>query len=91
MGRYSRAQLIESARARKVIFDEQVEVPGSQTVRMYGETTATVTALLILKGRRPSNQTQFDYKLWFTDTYVLTPNGWRYAFGQASTPIYLTP
>jgi hypothetical protein len=26
----------------------------------------------------------FDRRLWFTDTYVRTLLGWRYAFGQAS-------
>jgi hypothetical protein len=26
----------------------------------------------------------FDCKLWFSDTYVLTPSGWRYVLGQAS-------
>lgn len=84
---YTRNQLIDSARDGNVRFDEQVEVPGTQVVRMFGADTATVTALLIVKGRRPSNQTSFDYKLWFTDTYVRTPQGWRYAFGQASTPM----
>jgi len=29
----------------------------------------------------------FDYKLWFSDTYVRTPTGWRYVFGQASLPL----
>jgi hypothetical protein len=27
-----------------------------------------------------------DVRLWFSDTYVRTPDGWRYAFGQASRP-----
>jgi ketosteroid isomerase-like protein len=84
---YTRKQLIDSARGGNVRFDEQVEVPGTQVVRMFGNDTATVTALLIVKGTRPSNRTTFDYKLWFTDTYVRTPQGWRYAFGQASTPL----
>jgi hypothetical protein len=26
----------------------------------------------------------FDRRLWFSDTYVRTPAGWRYVFGQAS-------
>ena len=43
-----------------------------------------MTALLWLKGTRDSGKTPFDYKLWFSDTYVRTPQGWRYAFGQAS-------
>ena len=81
---YTKAQLLESSRTRRVLFDEQVEEPGTQTVRSYGENTAVVTALLRLKGRRADDQSAFQYKLWFSDTYVRTPDGWRYAFGQAS-------
>ena len=49
---------------------------------MFGADTAVVTAKLRLKyttGGKP-----FDRTLWFSDTYVRTPDGWRYAFGQAS-------
>jgi len=28
-----------------------------------------------------------DTQLWFSDTYVRTPSGWRYVFGQASSPL----
>lgn len=83
---YSREQLIDSARNRSVVYEKQVEEAGTQVVRMYGDSTATVTALLILKGRRARDSSELDYKLWFTDTYVRTKEGWRYAFGQASTP-----
>lgn len=44
-----------------------------------------VTALLWVKGT--DKGTPFDYKLWFRDTYVRTPGGWRYVFGQASIPL----
>ena len=84
---YSRAQLIESARNRNVIYEKQVEEAGTQVVRLYGEDTATITALLIVKARRARDSSELDYKLWFTDTYVRTKEGWRYAFGQASTRI----
>jgi len=79
----SRAELIASAREQEVIFEKQVELPGTQTVRVFGKDTATVTACLWLRytGR---DQVLRDYKLWFTDTYVRTREGWRYAFGQAS-------
>ena len=83
---YSREQLIDSARNRSVVYEKQFEEAGTQVVRMYGDSTATVTALLILKGRRARDSSELDYKLWFTDTYVRTKDGWRYAFGQASTP-----
>jgi hypothetical protein len=59
-------------------------MPGTQTVRVFGKDTATVTALLWLKGKRKEDQSTFEYKLWFSDTYVRTNDGWRYAFGQAS-------
>jgi ketosteroid isomerase-like protein len=81
----SRSQLIEEARGGDIVYEKQVEMPGTQTVRLYGEDTAIVTALLWLKYQRKSNGKQQDYKLWFSDTYVRTKDGWKYAFGQAST------
>ena len=81
----SRAELIEAARERHIEYHQQVEEPGTQTVRLYGKHTATVTALLLLKGVRKKDGSAFEFKLWFTDTYVRTAQGWRYAFGQAST------
>jgi hypothetical protein len=44
--------------------------------------TAVVTAKLWLKGT--NDGVPFDRKLWFSDTYVRTAEGWRYVFGQAS-------
>lgn len=81
---YTRAQLVESAKNAERTYEKQVELPGTQVVRVYGRETAVVTALLWLKGTRRSDNSAFDYKLWFSDTYVLTQDGWRYAFGQAS-------
>jgi len=81
---YSRAELIESARERHIEYEKQVEMPDTQTVRLFGKDTATVTALLWLKGTRKNDASTFEYKLWFSDTYVRTKDGWRYAFGQAS-------
>ena len=81
---YSRAELIDSARDKHIEYEKQVEMPDTQTVRVFGNDTATVTALLWLKGRRKSDASTFEYKLWFCDTYVRTKSGWRYAFGQAS-------
>src|SRR5687767_4800701 len=48
---YSRADLIDAAREKRFEFEKQVEMPGTQTVRLFGDDTATVTALLWLKGR----------------------------------------
>jgi ketosteroid isomerase-like protein len=81
---YTRAELLESARKKTVVYEHQVEDAGTQTVRVWGD-TAVVTALLWIKGT--SDGKPLDYRLWFSDTYVRTPDGWRYAFGQASLPL----
>lgn len=74
--------LLRSARDQEYIYEHQVEDEGTQTVRLYGDDTAIVTARLWLKGTGPNGP--FDRRLWFSDTYVRTPEGWRYAFGQSS-------
>ena len=69
---YSKADLIESARKKEVTYERQDEEPGTQKVRVWGD-TAVVTALLWIKavqGGKPA-----DYKLWFSDTYVRAPTG----------------
>ena len=81
---FSKADLIDSARKKQATYERQDEEPGTQKVRVWGD-TAVVTALLWIKsvqGGKPA-----DYKLWFSDTYVRTPTGWRYVFGQASLPL----
>lgn len=79
---FTREDLLRSAREQEFVYEHQVEDEGTQIVRLYGDDTAIVTALLWLKGTGP--QGPFDRRLWFSDTYVRTPEGWRYAFGQAS-------
>lgn len=79
---FTREDLLRSARAQEYVYEHQVEEEGTQIVRLYGEDTAIVTALLWLKGTGPNGP--FDRRLWFSDTYVRTPEGWRYAFGQSS-------
>jgi uncharacterized protein (TIGR02246 family) len=79
---FTREDLLQSARARQFVYEHQVEEEGTQIVRLYGDDTAIVTALLWLKGAGPDGP--FDRRLWFSDTYVRTPQGWRYAFGQSS-------
>src|SRR5262245_27319235 len=55
---YTRQQLLDSARNQDAIYEHQVEDAGTQTVRLYGEDTAIVTARLWLKGHyRESGQT----------------------------------
>lgn len=79
---FTREDLLQAARDESYVYEQQVEEPGTQVVRLYGEDTAIVTALLWLKGTGPDGP--FDRRLWFSDTYVRTPEGWRYAFGQSS-------
>jgi uncharacterized protein (TIGR02246 family) len=79
---FTREDLLRAAREQEFIYERQVEDEGTQTVRLYGEDTAIVTARLWLKGTH--NGAPFDRTLWFSDTYVRTPEGWRYAFGQSS-------
>jgi ketosteroid isomerase-like protein len=77
----TRADLLNEARSGKIQYEQQVEDAGTQTVRMYDD-TAIVTARLWLKYTYEGKA--FDRRLWFSDTYVRTPKGWRYVFGQAS-------
>jgi ketosteroid isomerase-like protein len=79
----TREDLLKSARDKAIIWERQIEDEGTQTVRLYGKDTAVVTARLWLKGERKNGQS-FDRRLWFSDTYVRTPQGWKYAFAQAS-------
>ena len=81
---FTKSDLLESARRPGDSYEHQVEEAGTQKVRVHGD-TAVVTALLWLKGVRDGKP--FDYRLWFSDTYVRTPAGWKYFFGQASLPL----
>ena len=81
----TRRDLLEAARQRTIDYERQVEDEDTQTVRLFGPDTAVVTARLWVKGARRDGSA-IDVRLWFSDTYVRTPDGWRYAFGQASRP-----
>ena len=83
---YTKADLLKEARSKRVTYERQED--SNQKVRVWGD-TAVVTALLWAKGTEDGKA--FDYKLWFSDTYVRTPNGWRYVFAQASTRIPNVP
>lgn len=78
----TRDDLIADAKRKRIVYEIQDEEPGSQTVRMYGPDTAVVTAKLRLKYVLEGKSS--DRTLWFSDTYVRTAAGWKYAFGQAS-------
>jgi ketosteroid isomerase-like protein len=80
----TREDLLAEARQRAVEYDVQDEVAGTQSVRVWGD-TGVVTAKLNIVGRR--NGQPFARTLWFSDTYVRTAEGWKYAFAQASLPL----
>lgn len=75
--------LLREARERQRDYEKQDEL--EQVVRVWGD-TAVVTAKLWLKGTRRDGSA-FDLQLWFSDTYVRTPQGWKYVLGQASLPL----
>lgn len=79
----TKADLLKEAKDRIREYTHQEDT--EQTVRVWGD-TAVVTAKLWMQGTRKDG-TPFDYKLWFSDTYVRTKDGWRYVFGQASLPL----
>jgi hypothetical protein len=82
---YTREDHLQAARSQERIYEQQDEEPGTQTVRVWGG-TAVVTAQLWIKGVAKDGKA-FDYKVWFSDTYVRTSAGWKYVFGQASLPL----
>jgi len=79
---YTKADLLAEARSRRYAYERQED--GQQRVRVWGD-TAVVTALLWAKGSEDGRP--FEYRLWFSDTYVRTPTGWKYAFAQSSLPL----
>ena len=79
----TKADLIKEARGKRTVYENHEEEQGTQKVRIWRD-TAVVTARLRIKGTR--DQSPFDYKVWMSQTYVRTPAGWRYVFGQESTP-----
>ena len=85
---YTKEDLLKSAREKSIVYEQQVEVDNSQKVRVWGD-TAVVTAKLWVKGTKSDGS--FDRKLWFSDTYVRTKNGWKYVFGQASIALPKEP
>jgi ketosteroid isomerase-like protein len=76
---YTKADLLNDARGGRTAYEHQEDT--MQTVRVWGD-TAVVTAKLWEKGTDDGKP--FDHLLWFSDTYVRTPSGWRYAFAQSA-------
>ena len=76
---FTKADLLEEARSGRFVYEHQEDT--QQIVRIWRD-TAIVTAELWAKGAE--NGKPFNYRVWFSDTYVRTPTGWRYVFGQSS-------
>src|SRR5690349_12866999 len=55
----SRNEVLEWAREPEAIYEKQVEMPGTRTIRLFGNETATVTALLWLKGTFTKDKSKF--------------------------------
>jgi len=85
---HTKEELLKEARAKSIQYEQQVEIDNSQKVRVWGD-TAVVTAKLWLK--YTYNGQAFERKLWFSDTYVRTNDGWKYVFGQASIALPKEP
>jgi len=83
---YTKADMLEDTRGGQTVYEQQSDT--ERTVRIWGD-TAVVTAKLWEKGTQKGKP--FDSLLWFSDTYVRTPSGWRYVFGQASLPLPKIP
>jgi ketosteroid isomerase-like protein len=79
---FTKADLLTEARSGSAVYQYQSDT--EQTVRVWRD-AAVVTAKLWEKGTQDGKS--FDKTLWFSDTYVRTPTGWRYVFGQASLPL----
>jgi ketosteroid isomerase-like protein len=78
----TKADLVNEAREKKYQFSHQED--SHQTVRIWGD-TAVLTARLWAEGTTDGRH--FNVKIWFSDTYACTPQGWRYVLGQVGTPI----
>jgi ketosteroid isomerase-like protein len=76
---FTKADLLKDARDGTTVYEHQEDT--QQTARVWGD-TVVITALLWEKGT--SDGKSFDKRLWFSDVYKLTPEGWRYVFAQAS-------
>jgi ketosteroid isomerase-like protein len=79
---YTKADMVNDARSGGTTYQQNDE--DVQTVRVWGG-TAVVTAKLW--EQFTTNGKLFDRKFWFSDTYVRTPAGWKYVFGQSSLPL----
>jgi ketosteroid isomerase-like protein len=83
---YTKADLLTEARTVRAVYEHQED--SDQKVRVWGD-IAVVTAKLWAKGTEGGKP--FEYRLWFSDTYLRTPTGWRYTFAQSSLRLPTNP
>jgi ketosteroid isomerase-like protein len=79
---YTKQDFLNEARGGGYVYERQED--SNRKVRVRGD-TAVVTALLWARGTHEGKP--FEYRVWFSDTYVRTSSGWRYWFGQSSLPL----
>lgn len=77
-----KADLVGEARTEVAHYERQHDT--QQSVRFIGD-IAVISALLHVRGREGGHPV--DYRLWFSDVYLCTPEGWRYSFAQSSIPL----
>lgn len=80
--RFSKADLIAEARSGDTVYE--IQRASERSAMAWGD-TAVVTALLHAKGKAAGKA--FEYRVWYSDTYVRFADGWRYVLGQASLPL----
>lgn len=83
---HNKADLLNEARTKRIEYEHNEDT--DKTVQVWGD-TAVITSKLWLKGVDKGKP--FEWHVWFSDTYVRTPSGWRYMHGMASLPLELLP
>jgi ketosteroid isomerase-like protein len=83
---HSKAELLNDARTKRVQYEHNEDT--DKTVQVWGD-TAVITSKLWVKGVDKGKP--FEWHVWFSDTYVRTPSGWRYVHGMASLPLEFLP
>ncbi len=76
---FTKSDLLEEARSGHIVYERQDD--SEQSVHVFGD-TAIITAKLFAKGTE--NGQSFEYSVWFSDTYVRTPTGWKYSYAQSA-------
>ena len=82
-GKLTKEDLLKKAREKHAKYERHEAEEGSQNVRVWRD-TAVVTETLWVKGSE--NGKSVDEKTSVTETFVRTPNGWRFVSGQATSP-----